>query len=330
MPGLDPRVASFAKSLSPPTQPRHTFQFYYIDYPFDMSVFQDGATLNNGVYSFSVRDAVLGIYDLQAFSDDEFCWSYATTHQTVVLAALKIGETFDVRFDDPFERILHISRSHFPPGVPESGYGKYAVHLSNDDPRNEGFRIITAFEPQSEKTESRLPFFFGFRVFGFKEGEVNWPTWRRFLAEATLYARRKYWGMALINVSFALESFIDVRLLEKLSKSDLPTVYEDHLLRVGEKREEFHVVWDGLKSPKDINKYYNRINKGVFKIRNSIAHGRVSSESVSASEFVEAIKLAAEFVWDCDHDSRPQLVPIMHLMAAEQLIDEEIQSACQK
>ena len=85
------------ESLPPPTRPLHTFRFHYIDFPFESDIFEDGYKVNDGIYEFSLKDALIGVFDLQAFNDDEFCWSFATTDQTVVLAALKIGETFDVK-----------------------------------------------------------------------------------------------------------------------------------------------------------------------------------------------------------------------------------------
>lgn len=160
---LPPNVAQIVDALRP-TVPPHSFSFHYVDYPFKKDLFDDEKMIDNGIYEFSVKDAVIGVYDLQAFQDNEFCWSFATTDQTIVLAALKIGETFDVKINRPFRRILHISRSHFPPGIPDSDYGKFPIHISNDVPKNDWFRITTSYEPGSKRIESRLPFFFGFRL----------------------------------------------------------------------------------------------------------------------------------------------------------------------
>lgn len=327
-PNLDTRIAKIVKSMPPPTVSPHSFHFHYIDHPFDNSIFRDGATLDNGVYSFEVKKAVLGIYDLQAFKEDEFCWSFATTHQTMVLAALKIGDTFDVKLKKPFSRILHISRSHFPPGVPNSGYGEYAVHISNDEPQNDWFRITTSYEPDSKTTDSRLPFFFGFRLFGLK-GEDKRPMWRRFLSDAAIYARKEFWGMALMNVAFSLESFIDQALTERLKPSKLPATYVDHILQVGAKREEFHVLWTDKKSSKNaINKYYENVNSNIFGLRNSIAHGKITSESITADQFVKAIKTAVEFIWDYDTAARKYLIPVVHMMDASTLIDKQLIKNC--
>ena len=324
---LSAGVLAVLKYMPPPTVPPHSFSFHYIDYPFKDELFDDDYELDNGIYTFKTKDAVLGTYDLQAFKDNDFCWSFATTDQTMVLAALKIGETFDVKLKKPFDRILHISRSHFPSGVPDSGYGKYAVHVTNEDPRKDWFRIATAFEPDSNRTESRLPFFFGFRVFGFRKADSR-PVWRRFLSDAVIYAQKEYWGTGLMHVAFSLESFIDQFLIQRFRPAKLPTSYEEHMLRVGEKREELHALFSDVMTKGEINKYYEKLNGAIFGLRNSIAHGRIMSESIKSEQYVEAIKLAVEFIWNLDRKSRHRLVPVTHVMNASKLIDQTLIKNC--
>lgn len=325
--GLSAGVLSLIKTLPPPTNPPHSFSFHYIDYPFKQGIFDDGHEMDNGIYKFKTKDAVLGTYDLQAWKDDEFCWSFATTDQTMVLAALKIGETFDVKFKKPFERVLHITRYHFPPGVPDSGYGKYAVHISNDAPMKDWFRITSAFEPDSDRTDSRLPFFFGFRVFGFRKVDTR-PIWRRFLSDAVIYAQQEYWGAGLMHVAFSLESFIDQCILNRLKPAKLPISYQEHILRVGDKREELRSLLSESMTKKLINRYYEKLNSAVFGLRNGIAHGRMASESITPEQYVNAIKIAVEFIWDNGKALRPLLVPITHHMDASNLIDQSLIKNC--
>jgi len=131
-----------------------------------------------------------------------------------------------------------------------------------------------------------------------------------------------------MHVAFALESFIDVSLLAMLRKSKLGDSYQDHLLRVGEKREEFHALLHQTKPSKEINRYYDKVNKHIFRIRNKIAHGYMRRESVNSDQFVKAVKIAVEFIWDYNHNSRRYLIPVMHLLDPSKLIDQQIIKNC--
>jgi len=323
---LAPSVAQIV-GTKPPTIPPTTFRFHYVNYPFENDLFDDGKMIDDGIYEFTVKDGVLGVYDLQAFSNDEFCWSFATTDQTIILAALKIGETFDVKIKRPFRRVLHISRFHIPPNVPDSGYGKFPIHISNDAPRKEWFRISTSYEPGSERTESRLPFFFGFKLFGFRRQDKR-PMWRKFLSDAVIFAQNGDWGTGLMHVAFSLESFIDMLLLQAYKPSKFPEVYEDHLLKVGEKREELFALCHNKLGRKEINRLYDLLNKNIFTIRNRIVHGRKNSEDITSDEYVQSIKTAVEFIWDLDKSSRQHLVPVMQSHDPSLLIDQELIKNC--
>lgn len=327
-PALPTNVATLVGSQPPPTVPPHSFRFHYIDYPFPRDIFDDGYQINDGIYEFLLKDALIGVYDLHSFQDDEFCWSFATTDQTVILAALNVGETFDVKLKKPFKKILHVSKYHFPPGVPNSGYGRYPIHVSVDEPRADWFRITTSYEPGTSKSDSRLPFFFGFKLYGFRN-EDNRPMWRKFLSDAAIYAQSKDWGTALIHVAFALESFVDTALISIFfEKSDFGESYQNHLLRVGEKREEFQALLHRRMTKSEINKRYDKVNDSIFKLRNNIAHGKESRESISPDQYVNAIKMAAELIWDLDKSSRKHLVPIMHQLDPSNLIDQQLIKNC--
>jgi hypothetical protein len=327
LPSLSTTVASIVGSMPPPTSRPNSFHFHYINYPFSKHIFEDGQKLNNGIYEFLLKDALIGVYDLQSFQDDEFCWSFATTDQAVILAALNIGETFDVKLKKPYKRILHISKYHFPPGVPNSGYGKYPIHVSVDEPRENGFRITTSYEPGSTKIMSRLPFFFGFRIYGFRNEDKR-PIWRKFLSDAATYAQSKDWGTALIHVAFALESFIDTILMSIFEKSDFGESYQSHLLRVGEKREEFHALLHNRMNKTQINRLYEKVNGAIFKPRNNIAHGKENRESINSGQYITAIKTAVETIWDLDKRAREYLIPIMQPLHPSSLIDQQLIKNC--
>ncbi len=327
LPSISSNAASHVTAMPSPSNPPNSFQFHYIDYPFSKDLFEDDRKINNGIYEFTFKDALIGVYDLYSFQDDEFCWSFATTDQTVVLAALNVGETFDIKLKKPFNRILHISKYHFPPGIRNSEYGKCRIHLSVDEPHEDWFRINSSYEPGSRKSLSRLPFFFGFRLYGFRTVDKR-PTWRKFLSDAAIYAQLKDWGTALIHVAFALESFIDTRLLSIFKKSNFGESYENHLLRVGEKKEEFHALLHKRISKKDINKLYERVNKDIFSLRNHIAHGKSSREAISSKQYIIAIKKAVEVIWDLDKSSRNFLVPIMQPLDPASLIDQKLIDHC--
>ena len=327
LPSLSTNVASVVGSMPPPTNPPNSFHFHYIDYPFSKGMFEDYHRINNGIYEFLLKDALIGVYDLHSFQDNEFCWSYATTDQTVILAALNIGETFDVKLKKPYKRILHISKYHFPPGVPNSGYSQYPIHVSVDEPRDNWFRITTSYEPGSTKSMSRLPFFFGFRLYGFRNEDKR-PIWRKFLSDAAIYVQSKDWGTALIHVAFALESFVDTILMSIFEKSDFGESYQNHLLRVGEKREEFHALLHSRMRKREINKLYEKVNDAIFKLRNNIAHGKESRESINSEQYITAIKIAVEIIWDLDKGARKYLIPIMQPLDPSSLIDQQLIKNC--
>ncbi len=80
-PELAKRINSLGIDVGKPTDPPHAFSFHYIDYPPNKSLLDDGATEDSGIYEFTVRDAVTGVFDLPALQDDEFSWSFSTTRQ---------------------------------------------------------------------------------------------------------------------------------------------------------------------------------------------------------------------------------------------------------
>lgn len=316
--------------VGPPTVLPGKFGFHYIDWPPDQSVLADEAEVDSGVYTFKVKDAVIGVFDLARWGHQEFCWSFSSNAQRDVLAALRIGETFDVLFDEPLEEAFHVLQYHFPSGVPNSGYGEYAVHLAVDPPRSDGFRIVSAFEPQSRRTESRLPFFFGFRVFGTAVGSDPLPVWRTLLSAAVRQAAHGRWAHCLLYTAFSLESFIDQRLGEQLSSANFGDDYIEEVLRVANRAAELSAL-NSLTprlSKASVKKLAQRLNEAVFTPRNRLAHGKLTDKAADSETAVNALKTTVEFVWDWDSASRALLVTPLHASSLEALVDTALLEAC--
>lgn len=330
-PALSPEFRRVTEAIGPPTSALRKFSFHYVGWPPDRSLLADGAVVDTGIYKFSVKDAVIGVFDLARWGNDEFCWSFSSSAQRDVLAALRIGQTFDVQFDKPLEEAFHILKYHFPSGAPNSGYGEYAIHIAVDPPRPDGFRIVSAFEPASKRTESRLPFFFGFRVFGSAVGSEPLPVWRTLLAAAVRQAAHARWAHCLLYAAFSLESFIDAQLADRLRVANVGDDYIDHVLRVGEREPELSAL-NSIRprlSASALKRLSQRLNEAIFTPRNRLAHGRLTDRAVDADMGVTALKTTVAFVWDWDEGSRPLLVVPMRRSSFETLIDDALLHACQ-
>lgn len=331
---MKPELAELISNVGKPTEPPYSFSFHYMDYPLDDSLLKDGATVDNNVYEFTVRDALIGVFDLPALESNEFSWSFSTTSQIDVLTALRVGETFDVDFEEELEDAYHATRYHVPPSVPDSGYGEYAFHLSVDGLDAQGLRVVSAYEPQSKRTNSRLPFFMGFRVFGRSSNDQEYPVWRDLLGQAVREALFQRWEYCLLHTAFSLESFIDNRMSDLLNASGVGDKYIEHVLQVGQKSYELHALNapDGKLTKRKVNKAYERLNEHVFTPRNRLAHGKAKGSDVTAEMAVQAIKTAVRFVWDWgDKTARSLLFPQMQPSIAvfEAMIDTELLKSCQ-
>jgi hypothetical protein len=325
---ISERIPGFKPS--PPTEPPTGFTFHYNEAPFDRSLLQDGAVTNNGIYEFEVRDAVLGVFDLPAFQDDEFSWSFSSTSQIAVIAAVKIGETIDVEFHTPFDRVFHVTKYHFPPGISHSGYGKYSIHLTSDALTRNGFRIVSSYEPNSPITDSRLPFFFGFRVYGRFRDDPEFPIWRELLAQAVRHILVGQWHSGLLSSAFAVESFVDSLVSSRLVACGLPDRYVSYLLRLGDRAEKLNLLNDsGIGFPKRrVNRVIERLNQLVFAPRNQLAHGKTVGSEVSAEKALLAIKEVVTFMWDWSVGTRHWLLPRMKPIRFEDLVDDELLRSC--
>jgi hypothetical protein len=319
-----------ASALGPPTAVPGKFSFHYVTWPPDEALLRNDVEVDTGIYEFSVKDAVIGVFDLARWGNDEFCWSFSSNAQRDVLAALRVGQTFDVQFEEPLGEAFHILRYHFPSGVPNSGYGDYAIHVAVDPPRSDGFRVVSAFEPQSARTKSRLPFFFGFRVFGTELGDASLPVWRDLLGHAVRQAAHQRWSYCLLYTAFSLESFVDAQLAEQLRVADVGEDYIDHVLRVGERQAELLALNARTQrlTKSAVGRLTRRLNADVFTLRNGLAHGRLSEYDVGPDQAVSALKSTVEFIWDWDERSRALLLTPMRRSSFEAMIDDELLAAC--
>ncbi|MDQ2881396.1 MAG: hypothetical protein M3Y48_09200 [Actinomycetota bacterium] len=329
-PELVARLQHLDLTADPPSEPPNRFSFHYVGSPIEGSLLEDRAAIDSGVYEFSVRDAVLGVFDLPVFENQEFYWSFSSDCWVDILVAAKIGETLDIVLERPFKDVFYVRKYHFPSGVPDCGYGEYAVHLTIDSLRPEWFRVVSSFEPQSKRTSSRLPFFFGFRVYGRPTTGPGYPIWRELLGDAVRQALHSRWQHALLYMAFALEAFIDKRLAERLRLSNVGEAYIDHILQLGERKRELHALneFGPRLSKGQVNRTAERLNSDVFKQRNQVAHAKTLDEG-TPEQFAQALKTAVAFIWDWDADARHLLVPVLPVNSFESMIDEQLIADCQ-
>jgi len=317
-PTLTGKAREITETLGPPTELPGAYSFHYVNWPVDQALLVDEAVVDTG------------IFDLVRWPHAEFCWSFSSGAQRDVLAALQIGRTFDLHFDEPLGEAFHVLLYAFPSGLPRSGYGQYAVHVAVDPPRPDGLRVVSSFEPQSERTTSRLPFFFGFRVFGTSLGSEPPPVWRELLATAVRQAAHQRWAHCVLYTAFSLESFIDRQLADRLRVANLGDDYVNHVLRVGGRLEELSALnyAKGRLSPSAVKRIAERLNTDIFTPRNRIAHGKSASEDIGVDHAVTALKTAVEFMWDWDDASRSLLLAPMRGASFEAMIDEALLDAC--
>ena len=323
-----PQFRTFVRETTGLTElPPTNFIPYYLDYPVHERQLDDRAMITTSTHGFLVRDAVVRVFDLLGWWNDEFCWSFSTTSQVTVLAAVKIGETIDVCFDQEFEQVFYVNMVNISSTVPNSGFGTYAVHVAIEHLSPQGFRVISSYEPHSHRTPSRLPFLFSFRVFGRMSGDPEFPVWRDLLAEATRQALMRQWHHALLYAAFSLESFIDRMLADKLTPTGVGEDYINHILRVGEKRFELLALNSNRLSRSAVNKLSDELNANIFSPRNKLAHGKMVGRDVTKEIAVQAVRTAVEFIWDWSREARPWLLDRVHY-DTKPLLDEDLLRAC--
>lgn len=331
---MEPRLAELLLGPNPgqaTAGSTGTTSFHYMDYPPDGVLLKDGATAEGGGYEFVFRDAVMAIFDQPYSGPNEFAWWFSTTGMTEILAAVRVGETLDVRFKEELEEAHRVTKYHFPSGVPDSGYGEYAFDTSIEYLTNQGFRIFSSYEPGSKRTDSRLPFFSGFRVFGKAKDDEELPIWRQLLGQAVREAMFGRWQYCVLYTAVSVESFVDERLTAMLSSSAISDAYVEHILKVGERQVELHALnaQQGKFSNTRVNKIKSTLDDHIFTPRNGLVHARAKRPDITQETAVRAIKTAVEFVWDWDADARLLLIPRMSpALGSEAMIDDALLEAC--
>jgi hypothetical protein len=329
-PALRAQLTMQGIPITPPTSPPHKFTFDYLDLPLAPDLLEDGATVDNGIYEFSLRDAVLAVFVQPFYTNNEFCWAFSTTTQTDVVAAVRVGETLDIEFDCELASAKFVNRYHFPPGIAYSDNGNHAFHIQIDGLSGSGFRLVSAFEPHANKTTSRLPFFMGFRVFGTAKDDPELPVWREALGQAVLEALFERWEYALLFSAFALESFIDSQMTARLMSAGLGEEYTKHVLQIADKRYELHALNEptGSLSRGEINSQSENLNKKVFTPRNRLAHGKTRGRDITEEIAADAVRTVVQFVWDNDKTQRHLLLSETPTHDISSLIDDDLLSAC--
>jgi hypothetical protein len=314
-----------------PTCPPNSFAFDYVDAPLEAEKLLDGATLSDGIYEYLVRDAVLAVFEQPFYADLSLCLAFSNPPQIDILAALRIGQTLDVSFDTKLDQAAYVTKSHFPSEVANCGYGNYPFHVEITGLNTMGFRIVSSFEPQGPTTDSRLPFFMGFRVFGRLATQPQLPIWRDLLGQAVMEALLHRWDHALLFAAFAVEALIDSLLGVNLMRIGFGEEYRDHILKVGDRAHELRALahLHSKHSRKVANKRYETLNQKVFTPRNRLAHGGLRAASVTQMMATEAIREVVQFIWDWDESSRHLLLIEMAVHNVANLIDEQLKTSCQ-
>jgi hypothetical protein len=312
-------------------QPPSRFSFHYIPQDNIDRLLEDDAEIDTGFLTLKVSDGVLGLFETVSMSHNEFGWSFASSRVVDVLAAIRVGETLDIELERPFGEIYKITRSHFPPGIPDSGYGLFRVHICEDAVTPAGFRIVSSFEEGQVPTRSRLPFFFGFRVFGTDPNSASEPVWRTFLRLSILYCQDARWHLSVLHSAFCIESFIDALLKNKILLG-VAESYIEHILRVGDKRNEFNAINEMLLkrklTGKQVNRLYEDVNSRIFKKRNGLAHGGTLSQSITQADALDAIRCAVSLIWNFDPSSRSRLLIVTGSSGPQSMIDAELIDRC--
>jgi len=116
-------------------------------------------------------------------------------------------------------------------------------------------------------------------------------------------------------------------LSDKLTVSEVGEAYIDHILRVGEKRYELHVLNNRGLSRTAVNNLAEKLNETIFTPRNKLAHGKTMGSDITSELAVQAVKTAVEFMWDWSPAARPWLFNKVKIVR-EELIDDDLLRAC--
>ena len=308
--------------------------FHHISGPLDSDFLKDGKLITDGVRDFSVRNAVLNVFQLSDYSKDELSMSFVSQSQTDILVALKIGEVFYVELEDEYEEIFVMKRYCFPSGIRNSGYGEYTFLFSEEQVNGKMIIITSSYRGESKRTDSRLPFFIGLKLFGRKAKDRRFPVWRSLLGQAVLEKLQKKWSYCLLHLAFSLESYIDSKLHKYFRDQHINKKAIEHIIRVTDKRHKLLILNGTLlygQTEKEVNKLSELLNNFIFTIRNKLAHGRALPQEVTFEVVAKAMNITTQFIWDWGNiEDRELLLTYSRGVDPSTLIDKRLLEACQR
>lgn len=288
----------------------------------------DGTEVSCVFHSYSVRDGVLLALSKSPFEGDNMIWAFTATSERQGLVDLKIGIVEEIVFDEPFEEVYYVTKSHIPPRIASENYGRYAFQLVVDVLRPSGFKFVSSYFHTIPPADEAGSFLIGWNAYGRMEGDKTPPIWRTILANAYKHLLMGRWYLALLESAFAMESFFDALLSSKLRHNRVPDRYINHILRVGERPEEIRAIRDMRGYPSvsnnQVEKLTSKLNSDVFSPRNNLAHGKSGHRDITEDVALKAAKTVQETIWDWDRDSRKWLLLIERESSIYELRDEEL------
>jgi hypothetical protein len=277
-------------------------------------------------HTYNVRDGILLALSQPSFSGNDIVWAFTATSERQGLVDLKIGEVEEVVFDEPFEEVFYVTKSHVPPRLARKDSGLYKFQICVDVLSREGFKFISSYYSDSPRTNDEECFMIGWNAYGRMKDDPMPPIWRRMLANAHIHLLSGVWYLALLEAAFCLESFFDGLLSAELSSRKIPDNYIKHVLRVGERKYEIRAIRELRDYPplsfSRIENWIGEIDRNVFTPRNSLAHGKCGSAEITREAARAAVMTVQEAIWDWDIDSRKWLLLIERESSIYDLRDE--------
>lgn len=321
-----------AKLLPPydryqPQPSSENFRSYGYSDPISDTDLQNNEKIKLNSHEFDLIDSMPTLAEELVNPDSHACYEFASPNQMLVLAAVKIGETLDVKLQVQFDKVNHMQKYSIPPGIPDSGYGQYPVHICSELTDKKDLRIVSSFEENTTHTTSRLPFFYVFRIYG-QIAPNSIPPWRQLLSDSVIYAHKNDWGMGLLFLAIAFEEFLNSSLILRLENSGFDEAYINESLNKLNIYGKFHSVYSKVDNKKQVNRYYDTINKLLFQKRNKIAHAKSSTSTFERDEYLSALKECLTFIYQFSPNSRNLLFPVHYSEDMNDLIDEQLINDC--
>ena len=276
----------------------------------------DGAILSchsvrGGQHTYAVRDGVLLALERSGNRGDEMLWGFVATAERQGLVDIRIGNTAEVIFSEPFDEVLAVTLSTLPFRTPRPDYGKYAVEWGVINLRPTGFSLVSSYRSQSLRTEDRA-FLVGWRAFGRMPSDPRPPIWREMLANAHRHLLEQRWHLALLETAFALESFIDSTATNELTSRNVPTSFIHEALREDDFRVTLRAVKEMRQYPdlsgKAIDRLAGELKEEVFGPRNGVAHGSSPLHSITEAVARRGLSKVQRVIWDWAPELRMSLL----------------------